>query len=335
MSFFIHKNTDLIKVLVKNRWLWHVGFWLLYLAFQSRSYYGITYFTIYLYKRLFIHQNYILYFLIGLILWSGYLCILSSFQKYYLASIPDMAQSQWSDIVLNQLSTYLAFFFFITTAKFFKDTMIRQYYEKEKENQRISTELKHLKAQISPHFLFNTLNNFYGLAVVQSVKLPDLMIRLSDLLRYSLYETNNRTVPLLNEITYLKNYIELEKIRLEDTLDFEFLSDVDASTNFEIAPLIFVVFIENAFKHAKNVKDDVIRIKVKIAITESGELIFEVKNNYLLEVFPQNTNQSGLGLENVKKRLEVMYPEGLHKLKVEQKDCFFHILLHINLNKQA
>jgi sensor histidine kinase YesM len=353
MNFFTNKNTDLIRVLVKNRWLWHIGFWALYAVFQARSYYVtvlyydpkyleymllrtipmvlLCYATIWLFKRLIPKQNFILYFLIGIIAWVVYSVWVTSFQKYYLASIKEMAEAKWLDIYLYHLPTFIIFFFLITMSKYFKDNVIQQYYEKETRNQQIQVELKHLKAQIAPHFLFNTLNNFYGLAVEKSNKLPDLMIRLSELLRYSLYDTTNQTVPILNEIAYLHNYIELEKIRLEDNLDFDFTTKIEKNTNLEIAPLIFVVFIENAFKHAKNSQDKIIKIRVNLEVNAEKTLLFEVKNNFYGEINGMNTLNSGLGLENVKKRLEVLYPQPLHTLELEKKDDFFFVSLRINL----
>jgi LytS/YehU family sensor histidine kinase len=291
----------------------------------------LTYATIWLYKALFTKQRYILYFSIGLVGWLVYLSLIISFQKYYLQDIPEVANTKWGNIFLNGVTKYFLTFFLLTIAKYFKDNFIALYYENERKKLQTQSELQNLKAQISPHFLFNTMNNFYGLAVEQSQKLPELMVRLSELLRYSLYETNNMTVPILNEIGYLKNYIELEKIRLEDSLDFVFTSKIEASDTYEIAPLIFIIFVENAFKHAKNVEDDIVRIKINLSVNEQGILFFEVKNNCLTNLNAIDYNNSGIGLENVRKRLNVLYPNGLHELNVEKKGNFFHVFLKIDL----
>ncbi|MEP7265703.1 MAG: histidine kinase [Bacteroidota bacterium] len=192
-------------------------------------------------------------------------------------------------------------------------------------------ELENLKAQISPHFLFNTMNNFYGLAVENSKKLPDLMIRLSDLLRYSLYETKQEKVPLQDEINYLKNYIELEKIRLESNLDIEFTVHVANPEKYQIAPLLFIIFIENAFKHARNIVNEPVFIAISITVSEDGILNLVVKNNYNANAKNSFTNEKGIGLENAKKRLNVIYPNEKHLLRIDQDERFYNVALTIHL----
>jgi two-component system, LytTR family, sensor histidine kinase LytS len=203
-----------------------------------------------------------------------------------------------------------------------------------------------LKAQLSPHFLFNTMNNFYGLAVAQSKQLPDLMLRLSELMRYSLYGTNKPTVLLKDEIRYLKNYIELEKIRLEDTLKLSFNENALTSDGIEIAPLILIVFVENAFKHSRNIQNEDIDIKIDISVSDIGWLTFKIENNYTnsgknpiktvekaQNVIASDSvaNVGGIGLENVKKRLEALYPAGLHTLVFEDDGHIFKVRLKIKL----
>ncbi|MGL5889349.1 MAG: sensor histidine kinase, partial [Bacteroidia bacterium] len=296
--FSIQTFTELLP---KKRWLWHLLFWIAYAGVQYRNYY-ITieyydvkylefmlitripfvicvYFTIWMYKKLIPRRAYILYGVSGIVLWSFFLFVVTVFQKTYLREIEEVAQAEGINLYLNQYAQYPVFFVIITMCKNFKDNYIKQYYERESKNLQLTTELRNLKAQIAPHFLFNTMNNFYGLAVEQSPKLPALMVELSELLRYSLYETNHATVPLVNEIKYLKNYAELEKIRLEDSLDYEFVSEIDETCDIQIIPLLLVIFVENAFKHARNVKEGIIRIKIKIRILENQVLYFEVKNN--------------------------------------------------------
>lgn len=289
----------------------------------------LVYVTIGVYKRFRTAQKYSIYFTLGLALWLIYLLLIIGFQKFYLRDIPDIANARWENIYLNSLTKYLVTFVLLTMAKHFKDNFIYQYYESERKKLQTQSELQNLKAQIAPHFLFNTMNNFYGLAVEQSPKLPQLMVRLSELLRYSLYETNHATVPILNEIAYLKNYIELEKIRLEDTLDFEFHEKIDTLDSLEIAPLIFIVFVENAFKHAKNVENEVVKITIHLSISEKNDLLFTIKNNCLSNNSEVDYNKSGIGLDNVRKRLNVLYPNGLHELNVEKMGSFFEVKLRI------
>jgi LytS/YehU family sensor histidine kinase len=333
--------------------LWHIGFWVLYAASRAATYYitvmyyersflefmlitegpffCLTYFTIWLYKRLCNKEKYHVYFGIGLFIWLIYIGLIVAFQKFYLAQIPYIAEAKWLDIVLNSLMKYLVTFILLTMAKYFKDNFIAQHYESTQKELQMQSELENLKAQITPHFLFNTMNNFYGLAVEQSQKLPELMVRLSELLRYSLYETNNPTVPILNEINYLKSYIELEKIRLEDTLDYEFNLKIETNDKIEIAPLIFIVFVENAFKHAKNVEDEAVKIKIDLTICKDNRLFFTIKNNCLANTTTIDYNKNGIGLENVRKRLAALYPNDLHTLTVEKLHNLFQVKLEINL----
>lgn len=347
---------SLIELLPRKRWLWHLLFWMVYAAVQFRNYYiTIEYYdrrylefmlisripfviavytTIWLYKKLIPRKSYILYAFTGIFIWSFFLFVITAFQKYHLREIAEIAETDGTDLFLNQLASYLVFFIVLTMCKQFKDNYIKNFLEKENKNLQLTSELRNLKAQIAPHFLFNTMNNFYGLAVEQSPKLPALMVGLSELLRYSLYETNNTTVPLVNEIKYLKNYAELEKIRLEDTLDFELKSEIDENCTIQIAPLLLVIFVENAFKHAKNTTDQIIRIKINIRMTENDVFLFEVKNNCNSEANKYNT-EKGIGLENARKRLEAYYPDNKHSLSVSQTDNNFAVVLKINFSQSA
>jgi LytS/YehU family sensor histidine kinase len=164
-----------------------------------------------------------------------------------------------------------------------------------------------------------------------------LMLRLSDLMRYSLYETHLPTVPLSDEIKYMKNYIELEKIRLEDSfsLDFNINNGQEmALLNAEIAPLILIVFVENTFKHTRNLQNEPIKVVIELRELADNWLYFSVENNYLklpesLQIETKKTG--GLGLENVRKRLEALYPAGLHWLEIMDKEQIFTIKLKIKL----
>ena len=179
------------------------------------------------------------------------------------------------------------------------------------------------------------MNNFYGLAVDQSPKLPGLMIQLSELLRYSLYETNNLLVPLKDELSYLKNYIELEKIRLEDNLRFSYINNVKDDCELPIAPLLLIVFVENAFKHAKRVNTESLYIGINIDIKEKSILVFHIENNCVEEEPKVNNKKQGIGLENARKRLNVIYPANKHFLKTEKTKGRFTVKLEIDLSSKT
>ena len=189
-------------------------------------------------------------------------------------------------------------------------------------------ELRFLQNQLSPHFLFNTLNNIYGISLTQHEKVPDLLLKLSDLLRYSVYDAKELFVPIKNELAYIKDYIDFEKIRIGDKLELE-VSYEDVDPSVKIAPLLLIVFIENAFKHSKNTTDQKIYIKIVIK-TWANSVLFAVKNSCSSSKNEESIvrKDSGFGLENVIKRLELLY-RGEYDLKTEEKDGFYNVMLQI------
>ncbi|OOG63533.1 sensor histidine kinase [Flavobacterium sp. A45] len=169
------------------------------------------------------------------------------------------------------------------------------------ENQN-KIKLKYLKNQIQPHFFFNTLNNLYALSLESSDKVPDVIIKLSNLMEYVLYDINeSKFVPLINEINYIQNYIEIEKLRFENvevTINLE--SDID---NIKVPPLLFISLIENAFKHG-GANNEKLKIKINFRTTKS-ELEFEIINNFVIS--RPVKSKKGIGLSNTKKRLKLIY----------------------------
>jgi len=190
-------------------------------------------------------------------------------------------------------------------------------------------ELKMLQSQLSPHFLFNTLNNLYGISITQHQKIPPLLLKLSDLLRYAVYDTKEVLVPLKDELAYINNYIDFEKLRIGSRL--ELVADIDEITggNIKIAPMLLIVFIENAFKHAKNTVDDRIYISIflKLGI---NTINFSVENSHSK---PAENNSfanrhSGFGLDNVTKRLDLLYP-GEYQLDVKSTEKSYLVMLKL------
>jgi LytS/YehU family sensor histidine kinase len=240
---------------------------------------------------------------------------------------PSFRGAPLSTIFLSTITSIVLGFLFITACKYFKDGYIRQQWEAEKQQQQLLAEVNNLKSQIAPHFLFNTLNNLYGLAVEKSDKLPRLMLQLSDLLRHSLYQTQKPLVFITEEMKVLESYIELESVRLEDSLKLQFENSVQATSTHQIAPLILIVFIENAFKHAKLVQLEPVNIFIKTTL-EDNLFSLTVKNNYNLE---KEHSKNGIGLTNVKRRLEVLYPNWQHQLIIEKDENFYTTVLELQL----
>ena len=344
---FVKKLNDL---LIYRRWPWHLLFWVGYSLFRFWAYYitiqfnyppvflqymllsellfvGATYFSLWLYRRLFARKKYALYFSIGVISWVLYLIGRTAFQFWYLRNEPRFQNNTFTDIFFNNIAVVLGFFLFITASKYFKDGFISQQFEAEKKQQQLMAEVNNLKSQIAPHFLFNTLNNLYGLAVDKSEKLPHLMLRLSNLLRHSLYEAQKPLVPIAEEISVLKSYTQLESIRLENDLELKFDNTVPDDSPFQIAPLILIVFVENAFKHSKLVQQAAVNIYICTAI-ENDIFTLLVMNNYNKE---KENGTGGIGLTNVKRRLDVLYPE--HHLTIDRDEEFFTLTLQLRLSK--
>ena len=191
-------------------------------------------------------------------------------------------------------------------------------------------ELKLLKAQIHPHFLFNTLNNLYGLTLEKSDEAPNLVLRLSEILDYILYRCDEKKVQLTEEITILKNYIEIEKIRYSEKLLLE-LNFPEESGYLKIAPLIILPFIENAFKHGISKSPGKVFVKIQIKIIDKT-LIFMIENTKNAVVKTNENFSKGIGLLNVKKRLDLIYPEK-YILKIDEQDETFSVNLTLELEE--
>jgi two-component system, LytTR family, sensor histidine kinase LytS len=164
----------------------------------------LAYTTFALYRLWIPKGHYVRYFLAGLAIWTIYLVFFAKSILYMVGDMPHLVGATWDAIFVNSATRYFFTFVLLTMAKYFKDNFSQQYFESQQKQLQMASELENLKAQVSPHFLFNTMNNFYGLAVERSEKLPELMVRLSDLLRYSLYETQHATVRLSAEIDGLR-----------------------------------------------------------------------------------------------------------------------------------
>ena len=168
------------------------------------------------------------------------------------------------------------------------------------KNEKMKAELIFLKSQVSPHFFFNMLNNLYGLVAKDPQKAQELILKLSDMMRYSIYEGEKETVTIQEEIEFLKNYIALHKMRYHKEIIVDFKCDIDE--NQKVVPLLFIILLENAFKHGvENLRENAY---IKMSLTTSqNEIRFVIENNY-----EKAKNQSGIGLKNLKRRLELVYP---------------------------
>ncbi|MBD2754221.1 sensor histidine kinase [Spirosoma validum] len=206
-----------------------------------------------------------------------------------------------------------------------------QLQEAKALTEQSQSELHLLQSQLSPHFLFNTLNNLYGLSISQPEKTPALLLKLSDLLRYSVYEAKELFVPLKDELAYIDNYIEFETIRIGNKLGLTTSIENVINTDVKIAPMLLIVFIENAFKHSKNTTDHKIAIDITLKLW-GNSILFSVKNSYTTLEDKRNTleKSSGLGLANVQKRLDLLYPNA-YDLAIQDADGFYSVQLQLRI----
>ncbi len=215
--------------------------------------------------------------------------------------------------------------------------LIRFTLQKQVQDARIQAEQKEmelsvLQSQLSPHFLFNTLNNIYSISIVQHQLLPGLLLKLSELLHYAIYGTRQSFLPLKDELTYINNYLEFEKIRIGDRLSLQLDMATITDPAIQVPPMVLMVFIENAFKHARNTFDQQIHVSISLSIG-AGSILFMVQNS--CGSTGQENNQlpdaSGLGLRNTIKRLDLLYP-GNYSLKQVSEDGYYHIHLRLPIN---
>ena len=210
----------------------------------------------------------------------------------------------------------ILFAFFSVVLKLFVDWFVNERVQRDLENQRLTAELAFLKSQINPHFLFNSLNSIYSLAYQKSDTTPDAILKLSEIMRYMLYECNDNKVDLSKELQYLHNFIDLQKIRFGNKAYIDFKVEGNVS-NQKIVPLLLIAFIENAFKHGI-ANDDASPIKMLVSV-DKNHLHFYIEN----KKHNNNTDSvGGIGLNNVVRRLDLLYP-GDYNLDIrDEKDTY-------------
>ncbi|MBO6524602.1 MAG: histidine kinase [Balneolaceae bacterium] len=191
--------------------------------------------------------------------------------------------------------------------------------------EKAEAELALLRSQVNPHFFFNTLNNLYSLVVHQSEKAPEVILKLSDMMRYTIYEGKKDKVSLKEEIEYLQGYIDLHKIRYQKEVDIRF--ETSEESELQIAPLLFIVPLENAFKHGvESLREGAyIHASVKTDI-QNEKLVFEISNNFEEK---ESESKKGIGLENLRQRLELLYPEQ-HQLDIVKEEGVFTVTLQLD-----
>lgn len=289
-----------------------------------------TYFTLYVLMPLFLYKGKFILFIISLS-FSAVLFILLTQVVFYYLYVP-VYYPKWITVrgfwEFKYWYYVLSVYGIVVLAAAIKLTK-RWYEQKDRQtelkNQNLKSELNMLKLQISPHFLFNTLNNVDSLIYTNPEKASETIVKLSDIMRYMLYESQYVKVPLTNELEYLNNLVELHSLRIskENFIAFNIIGEPNSK---EIAPLLFVPFVENAIKHgAKDVNVPGITINLEI---KEDQLFFTITNFINNE---QNKDpDGGIGLSNVSRRLDLLYPKK-HDLKISETDKLFCVELVVNL----
>ncbi len=214
---------------------------------------------------------------------------------------------------------------FLFLAAFFFSLLLRiRERLRRAEKQKLQAELAYLRAQINPHFLFNTLNGIYSLAISKSDETAPAIVKLSEMMRYVLYEAGNHYVSLEKELTYLDDFVELQALRFGKQVPVVFTVS-GSPAGLSIAPLILITFVENAFKYGVNAEEEM-RIEIMVEI-KNDVLHLRVYNK---KVKVQASAQSGLGIENARNRLELMYPQA-YQLAIEETPRDFTVLLTLKL----
>ncbi len=332
----------------------HLSFWLVYLSFnlyqvsvfqQARGYdwYNlitnfatqlvftmvIAYFNyFYLLPQFQKHKNpwrYAWQFLIPFIVIITSRIIL---QRYLIDGYTHKVGYFYSSVfVVQAISITLFIVIFVGMLRFASDWFELEAKKKELANEKLLAELNFLKAQINPHFLFNTLNNLYYLAFSKSDNATVVIDKLSQMMRYMIYDSNHPTVSLSKEIDYMNNYISLERLRLNDEVAIHF--DVKGPVEkMKIVPLILITFLENAFKHGLGNQQGAY---VKAALIVAGNTcIYTVENSHV-PATNDNTEKSGIGLQNVKRRLALSYPDK-YELLIEDSESKYFVELKLTLS---
>jgi LytS/YehU family sensor histidine kinase len=267
--------------------------------------------------------------------------ILLAFDRlFFYLFVPTIKYVVWNFFVFN-LPVFIFIVITSTAFRLIRDRIEENQRNKERETENLKTELSFLRSQVSPHFMFNVLNNMVALARKKSDALEPSLIKLSQLLRYMLYETDEDKVLLEKEVEYLQSYIELQKQRFGKNIQINTCFQ-HIENGYTIEPMLLIPFVENAFKHGTGFisvskaegSDQVLYHAAEITISlkvEKGVLKFSVQNRYNENTVETKDKTSGIGLSNVKRRLNLLYHNN-HSLVIEKKDGWFTVDLQLNLH---
>jgi len=342
----IKVNANSFKRLSKNRILQHILFWclsfliltnilkvsveikqidLIYTAIFHVPILLIVYVNLRLLFPVFLEKRkYFLYIIAVLALISlgagFYIILFDSWIDYIFSGYYFIAYYGFFDI-----SLYFVIYIFATSLL----RLARGWFRlQEIEREKTLAELKALKSQINPHFLFNSLNSIYSLARKNSAQVPEKVIQLSDLMRHIIYDSDVEFIHLPKEIEMIRNYIELQNLRTpeKEKIELEVIGEIEGK---KVAPLIFLPFVENSFKHGLKSGAENAFVKIKIEVS-GNDLSFDIENSKGKLVETENSKYKGIGIENVKKRLDLIYP-GSYSLKITDEGNIYKVVLRLQI----
>lgn len=299
-------DNSLYRIIINNL--------ILAVIFYLNTYY---YFPVYVKKR-----KWLTYFLILIItLTIAYLI------THYIGTEVFPSKRKWKKSPFTDIFSFLFILGISCSYRIILDYFKTEKLNKEKETENLKTELSFLRSQVSPHFMFNVLNNLVSLARKKSDKMEPALLQLSALLRYMLYEGNHGKISLNQELNYIQGYIDLQKLRFGDDVDIVFTVKGEKE-GFEIEPMILIPFVENAFKHGMGTIENP-KILINLFV-ENDTLTFEVENE-IAPIGESKDGSSGIGLINTKRRLTLLYPKS-HWLTVSSDNKKYKVALKLKMH---
>jgi len=298
-----------------------------YLLFIAGNYYFNVYYVVpvFLYRKK--YAAFALLFLAGIVAASLLRVPLATYlsQHYFAPGKPPPGLSQ---LFFNSLINIFIWTICLVAGKLIVDRIRFQKYIEVIEKEKMKNELDFLKAQFNPHFLFNSINSIYGNINKSNSTAREMLLIFSEMLRYQLYECNTSVISIEKEISYIRNYISLQQIRKPENLSIQLNVSEDVR-GITIAPLIFMAFIENSFKYVSNHEDRLNEVQISLA-RSNNQLFFKTFNTKENVNGREMIDPGGIGIANVKRRLELLYP-GKHALMIQNNDHSFEVMLNLEV----
>ncbi len=354
------KKQSVLDKILQNRWLTHFLFWvglfflfvvlaalnsgtikphiIIYLASLPSQMLAAYVFNYYQLPQLLYKKKYVL-FAFSLIVSIYIFSALGRISVVHIAEPfvrTDFVQESISEILSDTVYLFSVYFtstyvyaFIMMLIKAVKTRFEEKQLIEELQKEKITNELKFLKGQIQPHFLFNTLNNLYALTLSKSDLAPIVVLKLSDLLDFILYQSDQSSIPVSKEIELIEGFIELETLRYGEKISINFKHEAPHN-NMQIPPLLLLPLVENAFKHGVSGSAEKARIEIDLKVTKD-QLYFKIYNTKPKNVVPNGLDRNGIGTANLKRQLALKYPNN-HRLEIEEAEDDYTVELVINLN---